>query len=81
MSEPLTDEQIKEALSFADMSDVHGWLSLHVNALATTIAAGRTKAHNDALERAAAHFEDMGASREMFCDSIGDELRAMKEPK
>ena len=50
MSE-LTPAAIEEALNFAGLSGLEGpWLSLHVNALATTIAYVRTQATNEALE-------------------------------
>ena len=81
MSEP-TKEAIEEAAVFAETFQIthRNWEAIDDKQLAKIIAIIRTQAINDALERAALYFENMGPAYEMFCDSIADEIRAMKVP-
>ena len=78
MSEP-TKEAIEEAIGLRlKFCAPNGKMSSFE--VAKLIAEVRTQEINDALERAALYFDEMGPAYEMFCDSIADEIRAMKVP-
>ena len=52
--------------------------ALELAAAKSTAAEYRKQIENDALERAARHFEAMGDGKEMFATTVAFELTAMK---
>jgi len=71
-TEHAIDEALKLRTKFANGPVIYG------GELAELIAHVREKSRNDALEVLARHFEKLGAGREMFCGSIADEIRDLK---